>query len=156
MENELPIIRIWLVDALVIVLLLSRTDAGSGLGRVAKTGLSMTQAESLLRLVIRHQGYTTARPGEAIERLRLRDGSDPHPGYLDFSFTYESSRAGATAVLGVYSVSPLTGDVWETNLCRRFSFPRLAMAQQIIQARTGRSFDDERNARVGLGCAIEQ
>jgi hypothetical protein len=67
--------------------------------------------------------------------------------------TYDSPKPGATQVLGRYAVGRLTGDVWETNLCKRYDFPSLKRVQAEIMARTKKTFADESDARRGLGCA---
>ena len=75
--------------------------------------------------------------------------------YWEFGLTYDSPKYGATQILGSYAVSKFTGDVWETNLCKRYEFPSLRQIQHAVMRRTGRSFADETKARPGLGCTDE-
>lgn len=79
-------------------------------------------------------------------------GGPPNRGFYTFSVTFDSPKAAATDVVGAFAVSRLTGDVWETNLCKRYAFPALRAAQRRIMARTHGSFRAETAARQGLGC----
>ncbi len=121
-------------------------------GHISKDGLSREQARQVLTMVLRHEGYKLGKPGMYIEDLKITAGNDPHPGYFDFGLSYDTPKAGATAVLGSYAVSRMTGDVWETNLCKRYSFVKLRRLQKIISERTGKSFAGEDKERSGLGC----
>jgi hypothetical protein len=115
--------------------------------------LSVAEARDLLLLVIRHEGYTLEKRGISLEVVTTRSHQPVHLGYLDFSLTFETLSAGATDALRLYSVSPRTGEVWETNLCRRYEFPALEAEQKKIQKRTGYSPADEQELRRGLGCS---
>jgi hypothetical protein len=123
--------------------------------QVSAKGLSVTQARELLTIVIHYLGYDNKKKGMSIDESKTGDGNPPHPGYFDFALNYDSPKLGATQVLGVFSVSRLTGDVWETNLCKRYNFPELQKAQAAIMRRTAKSFADEAKARSGLGCSDE-
>jgi hypothetical protein len=127
--------------------------ASENLGYVRKSGLSTAQGKKLIALVARYEGYDPSRETLETETLNVH-GKSFHPGYLDFGLNNVSFEAGRISAIGMYSVSPLTGDVWETNLCKRYSFPELVRLQQLIQRRTGHSFSDEAGMRVGLGCPL--
>jgi hypothetical protein len=120
---------------------------------VSAKGVSRLQAKQLLLIVLHNQGYDYNKTGMSIDELKTRNGTDPHPGYFDFGLNYDTPNSGATQALGMFSVGRLTGDVWETNLCKRYSFPELQSAQNAIMRRTRKSFSDEKKVRVGLGCS---
>ena len=116
-------------------------------------GLSREQARQVLVVVLKHEGYRLGKAGVFIDGdLADEKGNPPHPGYFDFSLGYDNPRAGAIEYWGLFSVSTLTGDVWETNICKRFAFPALRRIQRLIMARTGKSMADESQQLQGLGC----
>jgi len=128
----------------------------SRLGPVAPEGLSRAQAKKVLMVVLRHQYYKLGKPGVFIDdNLADENGNPPHLGYFDFSLGYEDQKAGATEYWGLFSVSPLTGDVWEINTCKQFIFPLLQQIQKGIMEKTGKKLTDEKAQRRGLGCANE-
>ena len=146
--------RVWLV-ALSFVLAAPKILAGQATleaNQISPEGLSRDQAKAVLSIVLKHQRHDLNKTGMSVEELHRKDGSDPHPGYYDFGLSYDTPEAGATQVLGAYAVSRFTGDVWELNLCKRFSPRDLKKLQKIIMARTGRSFSSEKMERIGLGC----
>jgi hypothetical protein len=120
---------------------------------VAASGLVREQAKQVLLVVLKHEHYklrgdSTFINGDLVDEK----GNPPHPGYYDFSLGDDSAGEGATHYRGLFSVSILTGDVWELNLCKRFVFPQLKRIQTAIMKRTGRTLADEKAARKGLGC----
>jgi hypothetical protein len=120
--------------------------------QISATGLTRDQAQQILKIALKNRGYDFGKIGMSVESLRKPDGTDPHKGYYDFSLSYDTPASGATEVLGAYAVSSMTGDVWELNLCKRFSNPELREQQKVIIRETGTSFAAERAARLGLGC----
>ncbi len=123
---------------------------------IDSAGLTQTQARQVLVMVLKHEKFKISRPGVFIDGdLTTPDGKPPHPGYYDFSVGSDSPSAGATEYLGLFSVSAATGDVWEINLCRRYIFPDLSVAQKAIMKRTGKTFESEKPERRGLGCTDE-
>ncbi len=124
-------------------------------GQISPNGLSREQARAVLLTVLQQRHYDPAKVGMSVEVLQRKDGSDPHPGYFDFGFSYDSPDAGATQVLGAYSISRYTGDVWETNLCKRFTSRDLRKLQKMIMKKTGKTFSNERTERSGLGCSAD-
>jgi hypothetical protein len=68
--------------------------------------------------------------------FKVDPGIPSERGFWEFGLTYDSPKLGATQVLGRYAVSRLTGDAWETNLCKRYDFPSLKRIQSAIMART--------------------
>lgn len=123
---------------------------------VGPTGLTKMQAKQVLVTVLMHEKFKLAKPGVSInDDLLGPDGKPPHPGYYDFSIGYDSPSAGATEYVGLFSVSTATGDVWETNLCKRYVFPALKATQKAIMKQTGKTFESEKRERRGLGCTDE-
>jgi hypothetical protein len=120
--------------------------------RIAQNGLTKDQAKQVLLIVLRHEGYKLTKPGMYVEYLRNEQEEDPYEGYFNFSLGYDSPKAAATDVLGYFAVSKVTGDVWELNLCKRYSFPELRRIQKTIMMRTKKTFSDEKEQRLSLGC----
>ncbi|RBJ85709.1 hypothetical protein C3L29_001250 [Pseudomonas sp. MWU12-2534b] len=121
--------------------------------QVKATGLTREQAQAVLRVALKHQDYQLDKPGVFVDGdLQDEHGQPPHPGYFDFSLGYNDPKAGATEYWGLFSVSIATGDVWETNLCKRLDGAQLQALQRQIMARTGKSLKDEQAQRQGLGC----
>lgn len=126
------------------------------LDQITSEGLSRGQAKQVLIVVLKHQRYKLGKSGVFIDGdLTDENGKPPHPGYFDFSLGYDSPKAGATEYWGLFSVSVSTGDVWETNTCKRFVFPALQRIQKNIMERTGKTMADEKAQRRGLGCTEE-
>jgi len=123
---------------------------------VQASGLTRAQAKELLVVVLRHEKYKLNAPGVFVDGDLYDDkGNPPHPGYYDFSVGSDSPKEGATNYAGLFSVSVLTGDVWEINLCKRFAFPLLHKIQAAIMRRTGKTLAQESSERKGLGCTDE-
>ena len=117
---------------------------------VQRTGLSAAQARQVLRVVLRHERFPVGKAGFYIETL-----ASGNRGYREFGVTFESPQAAATTVLGAFAVSRMTGDVWETNLCKRYAFPELEQLQARIMKRTHQTFATEVGERRKLGCSDE-
>lgn len=126
-----------------------------GLSKFSAKGLSKTQARQVLLVVLEHEKFSPNSPGMYIENLTKKNGTAIHSGYYDFGLSYESPDAGATQTLGLFAISRFTGDVWELNLCRRYSFSKLDKLQQAITQATKKTFADEKKQRRGLGCTDE-
>jgi hypothetical protein len=121
--------------------------------QIREGGLTGDQAKQVLVVVLKHEKYRLEKRGMDIDGPFKVDPSIPSErGFWEFGLTYDSPKLGATQVLGRYAVSRLTGDVWETNLCKRYDFPSLKRIQAEIMTRTGKTFADEKEARQGLGC----
>jgi hypothetical protein len=119
----------------------------------APGGLTAEQAKAVLIVVLNHEGYLLNKSGMDIDGPLQIDPSIPSErAFWEFGLTFDSPNAGATKVLGQFAVGRLTGDVWETNLCKNYSFPSLKRLQRKIMETTKRSFADEAEARRGLGC----
>lgn len=117
--------------------------------QVQTEGLTSAQARQVLVMVLKHEKLFMNKPGFNIEDIEFV------PGYVNFHVTYDSPKAAATDVIGAFAVSPRTGDVWETNLCKRYEFQALKRVQGTIMQRTGKTFASEVGERRGLGCTDE-
>ncbi len=118
-----------------------------GADDVSITGLTKEQAKQVLILVLRQEKYHLSNSGMYID-----SDLQSQAGYYDFSLSYETPKAGATAYLGYYSINIKNGDVWEIESCIRYSFPSLRRLQREITRRTGVTLADEKVARDEVGC----
>lgn len=127
------------------------------LGLVAPSGLTREQAQKILISALNNQGYQLNKAGVFIDGdLTDEEGNPPHPGYFDFSLGYDGPTSGATEYWGLFSVSRLTGDVWEINTCKRLESRVLQGLQESVMAKTGKTMAEETTQRKGLGCTDEQ
>ncbi|PYY78059.1 hypothetical protein DNK59_31280 [Pseudomonas sp. TKO26] len=144
----------WLLGLLLACTTLAAA-AGDALqpAQIKASGLTREQAEQVLRVALKHQDYQLQRPGVFIDGdLQDENGQPPHPGYYDFSLGYNDPKAGATEYWGLFSVSLNTGDTWEINSCKRLDGSPLRALQRRVMARTGKTLEDEKAQRQGLGC----
>jgi hypothetical protein len=146
-------LRIMILTLALAAAQLCRAQETFDPGQISSNGLSRGQARVVLLTVLKQQHHDPSKVGMSLEALQRKDSNDPHPGYFDFGLSYDSPNAGATQVLGAYAVSRYTGDVWETNLCKRFSSRDLKKLQKMIMEKTRKSFSSERTERAGLGCS---
>ncbi|UOD33333.1 hypothetical protein INH39_11425 [Massilia violaceinigra] len=114
--------------------------------------MAAKQAKEVLIVVLKHNKFNLRKSGVFIENLVDDKGKPYRPGHFEFSLGYSDPNAGAIEYWGMYSVSALTGDVWETHTCENFSFPELQRVQREIMTITKKTFDSERVARRGFGC----
>lgn len=120
---------------------------------IAKTGLTKQQAKQVLILVLEHDKFRLSAPGMFIDDdLQGPNGEPNRPGYFDFSLSYDTPKAGASAYLGYYSVNIKTGDVWEVESCIHYDFPELRKLQHKIVHQTGIHLLKEEVARNEVGC----
>jgi hypothetical protein len=147
--------RVLLLFFALISSAFARTPAFD-IGTVLESGLTGEQAKQVLIVVLNHEKYQLNKTGMDIDGPFKVDPNIPSQrGFWEFGLTYDSPKYGATQVLGRYAVSRLTGDVWETNLCKRYDFPKLRQVQAAIMEKTGKTRADEVEARRGLGCTDE-
>lgn len=121
-------------------------------GHIQANGLSAKQAKEVLIVALKNNKFNLRKSGVFIENLVDDKGKPYRPGHFEFSLGYSDPNAGAIEYWGMYSVSALTGDVWETHTCENFSFPELQRVQREIMTITKKTFDSERVARRGFGC----
>lgn len=138
-----------------VLFVLAMAGPASALDAIAvgRSGLSRAQAEEMLHLVLRHERLVTPGDHTAIEALAGKSGAELYPGYFAFGVSADSPESLASTTKGLFAVSAMTGDVWELNLCKRYTFSGLRKVQDQIMARTGKRFDDERAERRALGCS---
>ncbi len=141
------IIRIACISLALITFAITADAAALEQAAIAKSGLTVEQARQIMMLVLKHEHFPLNKDGFYVEAL-----PNSEPGYQDFGVTLDSPDAGATTALGSFAVSRMTGDVWETNLCKRYNFDELRQLQAHIMKRTGQTFKTERAKRLGLGC----
>lgn len=92
------------------------------------------------------------KPGVFIEDLVDDKGKSALPGYFQFSLGYNNPNAAALEYSGLYAVSVSSGEIWETHMCKTFSFPAFERIQRQIRAKTKKTAEEERVLRRGLGC----
>ena len=114
--------------------------------------ISVEEAKSLVRVVLRHEKLKLSSRYCELEQVR-GDGRPFVPEYYSFSASCDYPNAKATSVLGLYVVSPRTGEVWEFNGCRRFRFSELTEIQRKIMRQTHATEAVEANYRKNVGCA---
>lgn len=127
-------------------------EPGLSPDQIAATGLTKPQARAVLVVVLQHLKFKLNAPGMFLDGDLGKSGAPIRPGYYDFSLSYDTPKAAATAYLGYYSVNIMTGDVWESEQCEHYSFPALRKLQKNIMRRTGTAMLPEDKARAGVGC----
>ncbi|CUI07943.1 hypothetical protein BN2497_10663 [Janthinobacterium sp. CG23_2] len=55
-------------------------------------------------------------------------------------------------MLGHFAVNALTGDVWQTESCKRFNFAALSGIQKRISMRTGKKLANDEVANDEIAC----
>jgi|SRR5208282_1990338 len=127
--------------------------AGSAFGQ--QSTITVAQAESLVRLVLRHEGIKLSSRYCEVALLRTKDGKAFVPDYYSFGASCDYPDAAATTPFGIYVVSPRTGEVWEFNECTRFAFPELSKLRRKLVPQNEASEKAEAKYRVNLGCEQE-
>jgi hypothetical protein len=124
------------------------------LENVLSSGLTADQAKQVLVIVLKHQHYKMSNPAIWIDGPWQGEekGTLFRSGYYDFGLVFDNPKGAASNVLGHFAVNTLTGDVWETESCKRFSFPALSKMQKHISVRTGKKIASEDIVRDEIGC----
>lgn len=122
--------------------------------KIKPGGLTAPQAKRVLLLVLEHEHYKMANRDMVIDGPWVVDkkGTPFRAGYYDFGLIYNNPGGAASNVLGQYTVNRFTGDVWETEECKRYRFPSLTKVQNEISAKTNVKMKSEDAARDELGC----
>jgi hypothetical protein len=81
-----------------------------------------------------------------------KDGKPFVPDYYSFSAYCDYPNTGATTVLGLFVVSPRTGEVWEYNECKAFTFPKLLELRRKMAPQTNATEEAEAKYRRNIGC----
>jgi hypothetical protein len=114
--------------------------------------ITATEAESLVRVVLRHEKIRLSPRYCELERLD-HEGKSFVSSYYSFGAHCDYPNTAATTPFGIYVVSPRTGDVWEFNRCKWFRFTELRTLQRDIKRRTHATDDAELTYRRKTGCA---
>jgi hypothetical protein len=114
--------------------------------------ITATEAESLVRIVLRHEKIRLSPRYCELERLDHEERAFV-PDYYSFGAHCDYPNTAATTSFGIYVVSPRTGDVWEFNRCKWFKFPELLTLQRDIKRRTHATDGAESTYRRKTGCA---
>lgn len=113
--------------------------------------ISPDQARNIAMLLAEHEQIDVKNPDLIVDTMD-RDGAFVE-GYFSFILIRQDQHtAGADKTLGMFAVNARTGDAWEINLCKHYSFPELAKVQRRIRHSTGAHADDEVEAQKDLGC----
>lgn len=119
---------------------------------VDSSGLTKEQALEVLVMVLSHEKYHLNEPGVFVKTMDT-DKKEPYVfGYYSFALALKKKPSDMPNILGTFSISALTGDVWETSQCERFDFSELKQVQSEIIQKTGKSMLDEKNARNQIRC----
>jgi len=116
---------------------------------------TVTEAESLVRLVLKHERIRLSSQHCELERLD-KDGKSFVSDYYSFGAHCDYPNTAATTPFGIYVVSPRTGDVWEYNRCQWFGFPELRRLQRTVMRRTHATDGTEKKYREATGCTEEK
>lgn len=114
--------------------------------------ISVSEAKSLVEIVLRHQGFPIS--SQYCEIANLDKEGDPfEAGYYAFGASCDFPNTAATSPWGTYLVSPRTGDVGRFDFCEWFQYPELRRAQKQIMLRTHATEAAEAKYRAEIGCA---
>lgn len=107
--------------------------AAASLGSEAQNRqITPDQAGDLVREWLSKEGY----PTQSKRFMLYRDPDrSSFPEFYFFSASYEQEQSVPT--LGHFAVSKKTADVWDWELCKRLSNPRLRATQKELRERIG-------------------
>lgn len=122
--------------------------AGAGAGAAQ---ITLEQARSVAMLVARHESINVDDADTMVDSM---DGNGSFvSGYFSFIFiAVDPHQPGKDRTLAMYAVNARTGDTWELNLCKHYSFPELLRVQRAIRKKTGAALADEAAAAKVVGC----
>lgn len=120
-----------------------------------QTTITVAQAESLVRVVLHHEKLRLSSRYCQIEPVHKGDKAFV-PDYFSFSAYCDYPNAGATTVLGLYIVSPRTGEVWEYNECKPFTFPKLLELRRKLARQNHATEEAEAKYRANIGCSTSR
>jgi hypothetical protein len=134
----------------IIGLGLLLAGAGTVFAQIANTNISVDDARSVVRLVLRHEGV--AFPSTYCEIEHLDGLGKPFvPDYYSFGAHCDFPNTAARSTFGLFVVSPRTGDVVKFDLCEWYDFAELREMKQRITRRTHASDNQEQQYRVKTG-----
>jgi hypothetical protein len=149
MLRSLPAIAGRVSAVLIGLMLAYGTQMTAGIEQITSE-----QARRVALLVARHDSINVDDVDIVVDSM---DGNGPFvPGYFSFIFiAVDQHHPGKDHTLGMYAVSPRTGDTWELNLCKHYDFPELLRVQRAIRKKTGASVADESASGKVMGCEKE-
>lgn len=124
-----------------------------------KAGLNEAQADYIVALVAKHQGYRVDQDGSVTERL-TREGKgvdDPIPGYFYYRIGFNGGNNDVMTYSQYYYINKKTGDVFSSKIpdslkCRRISFSELKKIQNIIMKNTEEHLATKAEVSRAIGC----
>jgi hypothetical protein len=126
--------------------------AGSAFGQ--QRAITVAQAESLVRVVLKHQRLEM--PSRYCEMHEMtKDLKAFIADYYSFAPACDYPNSAATTPLGLFVVSPRTGEVWEFNNCEVFTFPKLLRLRRKLVPQNDATEKAEAKYRISLGCRVE-
>lgn len=147
------------IRALLLVLFFASSSVSAkrptslALGEIDTQGLTAAQAKKLLIFTLKHEGYQLNKRGVFFDGPFLDDKGNPAiPGFANFGLGYNNPKDLAVSSWGLFAVSASTGEVWEINKCKMYSFPALLSIQRQIRAATKITQAEETEQRKGTGC----
>jgi hypothetical protein len=114
--------------------------------------LTTAQGETLVRAVLRHEHFKVPSKSCGVELLRNKDGTPFMPDYYSYSADCDYAKAAATTPLGIFIVSPRTGQVWAFIGCTPFTFPELVKLRRSLLSQSDASEKTEEQYWSRLGC----
>lgn len=124
----------------------------AGTGGTQEATISVTEAKSLVDIVLRHQGFPMSSQYCEIANLDKK-GTPFVADYYSFGASCDFPKTAATSSWGVYFVSPRTGNVEQMDQCKWFRYPELEQMQKQIMLRTHATEAGEIKYREKIGCA---
>jgi len=128
------------------------TCFGCWAGFAQQTTITHREAESLVRMVLRHERVHLPSQYCEVENLD-RNGASFIDDYYSFGPYCAYPGAAAITPFAIYVVSPRTGDVWKFEACDHFNFPELRRLQREIMRRTHATAAEEADYSFVHGCS---
>ena len=125
--------------------------ATCGAQTIPTRAISVDEAHALIRLVLRHEHAHFLSRFCEIEHLDKPDKSFV-PDYYSFGAHCDFPNTAASSPFGLFVVSPRTGDIFDFNACKWYSFPAIRRAQKKIKERIRTTDADEQRYRDQTGC----
>lgn len=135
----------------------AKSAASLPLGKIDSQGLTPEQAKQVLIFTLKREGYHLNRRGVFFDGPFLDDKGNPAiPGFANFGLGYTNPKDLAVSSWGLFAVNVSSGEVWEINKCKMYSFPALQSIQHKIRTITKITEADERLQRRGTGCTNQE
>jgi len=144
-SGKLKMVAVSQLIAVVLMLL------AAGTVEAQEATIGVTEAKSLVDIVLRHQGFPISSRHCKIASLD-KEGQPFLADYYSFGASCDFPNTAATSSWGIYFVSPRTGDVEEMDQCNLFQYPELRQLQKQIMLRTHAIEAGEIKYRERIGC----